>query len=73
MMKRTIGGVAHEAIVEFLEKQGAPVPIGEIARAFGISRNAVLVRMATLTFAKRRIAEDDQGRVYLKKEDTRND
>jgi transcriptional regulator of NAD metabolism len=69
MMKRKIGGVTHEAIIEFLERQRAPVTIGRIARAFGTSRNAVLVRIATLTFVNQRIAEDDQGRVYLKKEE----
>jgi hypothetical protein len=67
MMKRKIGGVTHEAIIEFLEKQRAPVTIGRIARALGAGRNAVLVRIATLTFVNQRIAEDEHGRVYLKK------
>ena len=68
-MKRKIGGVTHEAIIEFLERQKEPVTIGKIAGAFGASRNAIVVRIATLTFTNPRIAEDEQGRVYLKKDE----
>jgi predicted ArsR family transcriptional regulator len=67
MMKHKIGSITHRAILDFLAGQDEPVTIGKIAGAFGVSRNAVLVRMATLTFANPRIAEDEKGRVYLKK------
>ncbi|MDR1175351.1 MAG: hypothetical protein LBK83_07780 [Treponema sp.] len=71
MTNYKIGSITHKALMDFLAGQDGPVRMGKIAGVFGVSRNAVLVRMATLTFADPRIAEDEKGRVYLKKREAK--
>jgi biotin operon repressor len=67
-MKHKIKGIAHQQILDFLKTQTEPVAINRIARALGTTRNAVQVRIDTLTYYNPRITEDEQGRVYIKKE-----
>jgi transcriptional regulator of NAD metabolism len=67
-MKKKHKGATHKAILDFLKRQEEPVTINQVARAFGESRNAIVVKIATLTTSNPHIAEDDAGRVYLIKE-----
>ncbi|MDR0877243.1 MAG: hypothetical protein LBN21_04260 [Treponema sp.] len=68
MMKKEVSLPTHGQIIDFLKTQAAPVSVNKIARAFCVSRNAVLVRIATLTFVDPLLAEDERGRIYLRKE-----
>lgn len=68
MMKHIIKGITHQQIVEFLKTQTRPVSINRIARELGTTRNAVQVRLDTLTYYNPRITEDERGRVYVMKE-----
>jgi len=67
-MKKKHRGATHAEIFEFLKRQSEPVTINHVARAFGESRNAMLVKIATLSINNPQIAEDDGGRVYLIKD-----
>jgi transcriptional regulator of NAD metabolism len=64
-MKKRHKGATHKAILDFLKRQNEPVTINHVAKAFGESRNAILVKIATLSMSNPHIAEDDKGRVYL--------
>jgi biotin operon repressor len=68
MMKHKAKGISHQRILEFLRARNGPVSINRIARELGVSRNAVLVRIDTLTYYNPRITEDEHGRVYIKRE-----
>jgi predicted ArsR family transcriptional regulator len=67
MMKHKIKGITHQQIIDFLKTQTRPVSINRIARELGTSRNAILVRLDTLTYYNPRITEDEHGRVYITK------
>jgi predicted ArsR family transcriptional regulator len=64
-MKHNIKGISHQQIIDFLKTQAGPVSINKIARELGVTRNAVQVRLDTLTYYNPRITEDEQGRVYI--------
>jgi transcriptional regulator of NAD metabolism len=68
-MKKKPLGASHKDILDFLKRQEGPVTINRVAGAFGESRNAILVKIATLSIVNPQIAEDDDGRVYLIKEE----
>jgi predicted ArsR family transcriptional regulator len=65
VMKHKIKGVTHQRIIEFLKTQSGPVSINRIAMELGTTRNAVQVRLDTLTYYNPRITEDERGRVYI--------
>jgi predicted ArsR family transcriptional regulator len=68
MMKKNVPLPTHEQIIDFLKTKQEPVSVNKIAKAFSVSRNAALVRIATLTFENPLLAEDEHGRIYLKKD-----
>jgi biotin operon repressor len=67
-MKHKIRGITHQQILDLLKTQSEPVSINHIARELGVTRNAIQVRIDTLTYYNPRITEDEQGRVFMKKE-----
>jgi DNA-binding IclR family transcriptional regulator len=66
-MKRKVELISHFEVMDFLKRQARPMSVNRIARQLGVSRNTVQVRIDTLTYHNSRIAEDERGRVYVKK------
>jgi predicted ArsR family transcriptional regulator len=67
-MKHKIKGITHQQIIDFLKTKTVPVTINQIAKELGVTRNAVQVRLDTLTYYNPRITEDERGRVYIMQE-----
>jgi biotin operon repressor len=66
-MKRGAALISHYEVMTFLKRQKQPLTVVAIARQLGVSRNMVQVRIDALTLHNSRIAEDERGRVYVKK------